>query len=451
MQPAYRGRRAFEFKDRQPAAPGKIIGLRERLVDPVTGPITSLTEYHPAPPSPPLHHVVTTLADDGWQAAGYETVSCGGASLKRQEAEAAALGEAVERSSAVLPRRGELVLASYEEIAERSVDPSAWDLFAAETRAEHGFPYRQPSPSEVISWTWGWSLTASQSVLVPASRVFLALDSPLPGDFPDCSLLSGFAVAPSLEEATLRGLLEVIERDAFMIAWANRLLLRHLPLAEAGASATAFRQAGLEVRCGLIELDLGAPVAIAMARSTQPGDPAFVLAAAADLSPGDACRRALNELAANRLHVRHCLTQADQHVPSPPEVRDETAHGLLYARAEMLAEVAFWWEGSAEESDVTAESSPAPSLTPWRQTSSLVEAIGRAGLEVFVVDLTPPEVGELGLCAVKVLVSGAYPMNFDSRWPHFGGRRLRQAPVEVGLRDDPLPVSQLNRVPHPFP
>jgi ribosomal protein S12 methylthiotransferase accessory factor len=68
-----------------------------------------------------------------------------------------------------------------------------------------------------------------------------------------------------------------------------------------------------------------------------------------------------------------------------------------------------------------------------------------------VVDLTPPEIGELGLRAVKVLVPGAYPMNFDSRWPHFGGGRLRQVPVGVGLRDDPLPISQLNRVPHPFP
>jgi len=42
-------------------------------------------------------------------------------------------------------------------------------------------------------------------------------------------------------------------------------------------------------------------------------------------------------------------------------------------------------------------------------------------------------------------------MNFDSRWPHFGGVRMRTAPVTAGLRKTAMPFEELNRAPHPFP
>ncbi len=448
-QPSYRGPRVFAFRDRPPSDASHILSLKGRLVDPITGPITSLRLYSPEPPDPPLRHAVATLVDDGWRAAGFQTVTCGGVSPEPDKANAAALGEAIERSTAVIAQPDELVIARYCEIEADGIDPRNWDLFDPETRGDPDFPYPPPSPKEPMSWVWAWSLTGNRPSLVPASRVFLALEPPLSGDFFDCALVSGFAVGNTLEEATERALLELIERDAFMIAWANRLPLRHVPPAGMGASATAFEQPGLDVRCGLIELDLGAPTAIAMVRSTRPGDPALVVAAAADLDVGRACERALNELAANRLHVRQLLSGKDEqiHPTSPTDIRDQTAHGLLYSRPEMLAEAAFWWEQPAPEIDAAQQRAS----SPGSQVRSLVDSISRAGLEAFVVDLTPPEIRSLGLWAVKALIPGAYPMNFDSRWPHLGGRRIHEAPVAAGLRDKPLPTGQLNRFPHPFP
>jgi ribosomal protein S12 methylthiotransferase accessory factor len=429
--------------------------LRERLVDAYTGPITSLRFYEPTPEDPPLRHCIAALVDEGWQAIGHSVVICGGAASEPSVAEAAGLGEAIERACAVLPRRDELVIAPYAEVQAEAADPLAWDLFDPATRAESEFPYARPSRSEPISWVWGWSVTRSKPTLIPASRVFLALESPVSGDFTDCQLLSGFAAGNTLEEATLRGLLEVIERDAFMIAWANRLLLRHARAASAaGTDASAFDRQGLEARCGVIDLDLGASVAIAMVRSTRPDDPAMVISAAADLDPVRACGRALNELAANRLHVRHLLANAGNAVPtsSPREVRDETGHGLLYAHAEMLPELAFWWDSVGSDALTTPSTPKASSAgSTWVQLSAVVESIRGAGHEVLVADLTAPEVRELGLWTVKALVPGAYPMNFDGRWPHFGGARIIEAPIRAGMRDHKLDVHELNRVPHPFP
>src|SRR5205085_9014227 len=124
----------------------------------------------------------------------------------------------------------------------------------------------------------GGSLTRARPVLLPGERVFVPFRSPRPADVTDYPTLSGYAAGPTLEEAALHALLEVVERDAFMIAWANRLRLRPLELSPTardglGDVVAAWQRPGLEVRCGLVELDLGAPAAIAMARSRRPGDP----------------------------------------------------------------------------------------------------------------------------------------------------------------------------------
>ena len=75
----------------------------------------------------------------------------------------------------------------------------------------------------------------------------------------------------------------------------------------------------------------------------------------------------------------------------------------------------------------------------------------RAELEVTMVNLTAPAMESLGLQTVKVLVPGAYPMNFDGRFPHFGGKRMSKAPVTAGLRDTPIDFEDLCTIPHPFP
>ncbi|HEX8745094.1 MAG TPA: YcaO-like family protein [Thermoleophilaceae bacterium] len=451
-QPVYRGRHMFFLSDRRRPNPEHILTLREQLVDPVTGPITSLQVYAAAPGDPPLRHAVAILADEGWQRAGHFAVSCGGSALDAHSAEAAALGEALERASAVRSSHDDLVRASYAEVEAEAVDPCGWELFDPGTRAEPGFPYALPGRDYPITWTWGWSLTRSRPTLIPAARVFLPADPNGTADLADYPLLSGYATANTLEEATLRALLEVVERDAFMIAWANRLSLGRVTFRDAdshvGVSISQFDRTGLEARCGVIELDLGAPVAIAMVRSTRHGDAATVVAAAADMAPERGCERALSELAANRLYVRHVLSEAGGDLPSATDdVRDGRAHGLLFARAEMFDELAFWWEST----DTFSLPQRRPRASPSAQLSSLVASIRRAGLEVLVVDLTPPELRELGLSIVKALVPGTYPMNFDARWPQFGGTRITEAPVRAGLRDRALTVDELNRTPHPFP
>jgi ribosomal protein S12 methylthiotransferase accessory factor len=242
----------------------------------------------------------------------------------------------------------------------------------------------------------------------------------------------------------LAALLEVVERDALMIAWRNRLELPRLAVDRStpggvGDYVAAFADRGIDVRCCCAELDLGAPVVVAMARGTREGDPAMVVASAAAPDEERACQRALAELAANRRYVRWTMAEAR-------EGRVDGSNGRLYALPENAAHLEPWWNGG-----------PTRPIRRVRRSSTsadlrrLVASVADAGLETLVVDLTPAALQQLGLTVVKMLVPGAYPLDRDARWPHLGGRRLRHTPVAAGLRSSPLPRAALNRLPHPLP
>ncbi|RMH20039.1 MAG: hypothetical protein D6696_09080, partial [Acidobacteria bacterium] len=365
---------------------------------------------------------------------------------------AAALGEAVERIATTPPSRRDLLYAAHADFASEAVDPHAFDLFHPQTRAAPGFPFLPPSRLRPQPWVWGACLASGEPRAVPAGRVFV---EPVPSDGLDAPLVSGFAAGDALAGAVLAGLCEVLERDHLMIAWANRLPLRRLDLGgangDAGACAAAFADRGLEARCAAVELDLGVHLAVGMLRplagEKAAGEPATVISAAAGPDLHRACARALHELVTCRAFVQEALRRAGGRLPAPGAVVAGMAdHGLLYARPDMLHHLDPWWHAPA-----VPLPPPSPPLAPAAALGRLLERLEAAGLRALVVELTPPEIRDLGLHVVKVLVPGTYPMNFDGRWPHFGGERIYRAPVACGLRSTPLSFAELNRVPHPFP
>ncbi|MFD2091480.1 YcaO-like family protein [Blastococcus deserti] len=425
------------------SAPSRILDLEPELVDPVTGPIRSLELLEPEADDPPFRHWVASLADPGWAQVGIPAIPCGGTSLDDAAARSAALGEAVERASACQPAPVDLPIGPYREVMADAVNPASWELHDAATRDLPGFPHTDVRPEDDVSWAWGWSLGRGRPALVPASRVFVPFHPRTAADHDGYPALSGFAAGTSLLTATVAALLEVIERDAFMIAWRNRLTLPRLDLDRespdgVGACVAAFEERDIEVRCFQLTMDVRVPTVLAVARRSRPDDPAVVVATAAALDPATACRHALAELAANRLHVRSAMRAS---------AADGSGNGRIYGHPDMAAHLDFWWNA---DSRIPLRSGGRP-LSPEAALRRILAATSAAGLESVAVEITPPELRRLGLAVVKALVPGTYPLTLDGRWPHLGGARLRTAPVKAGLRDAPLPAASLNRLPHPFP
>jgi ribosomal protein S12 methylthiotransferase accessory factor len=426
------------------------------LVDWDVGVIQSIDWYTPKPDEPRLVHCHVTLADVGKITGRQCSRATGGTALTEEVALAKAIGESVERYCADLGDSRDVLNASFNSLgADAATDPARFALYHPRQYSQRGFPFVPPDARTVIGWVEGYSLTRDVPTLVPAGLVHLSYPWRRDECF-DMGPVSGYACGNTLEEAVLSAICEVIERDAFMVSWYNRLPVPAFELRAAQSDALRetldrYHATPARLHCTNITSDVGIPVACAVMVSRQPGWPAAVVATAAHLDPEQAIVRALHELAANHLYIRSYFENPHGRRPqSPHEVVTPEDHGLFYcAPAQLpLLDLLVQPRWSVRPSDIIP---CALSDDVKANVEYCLERLAALDLEVIVVDLTTPDVDSLGLKVVKVLIPGTQPLDFGTRWQHLGGRRLYETPVRMGYRRTPPQVDELNRLPHPFP
>ena len=196
--------------------------------------------------------------------------------------------EFIERQCAKLRPSDLLIEATYAAVASDARDPR---LFCLSPEAAF-------DPSRVIDWTWGYSLTESKAVLVPANLVFLPYVADPQGKYIAWNDSNGLASGNNFEEAILHGLLEVVERDAVMIDEYNGLSRNNLSLEGLSADVRGFlellavRGYSCSFKCAMTDLPI--PVVSAFLRHAE--DPADCCAAfGCHLDPQLAFSRALTE------------------------------------------------------------------------------------------------------------------------------------------------------------
>ena len=359
-----------------------------------------------------------------------------------------ALAEALERYCGIRPAPDAPIRARRDELGERAVCPTTLPLFSERQYALAGFPFAPYSPARTLSWREGFSLTGRTPRLVPECAVSYGTRG---GElFDECS--SGMAAHGSPAQATLRALLELIERDAFMIAWLHRLSLPLIDLDEAGdpycrAALDEIRAHGYDAFLVDLTTDLGVPTTLALMIGSGQAGPALVCGAAADLDAHLATRRALLEAHGA---FRESLASAWKpgRVYGEDEVRSLEDHGLAYAHPAWLPRARFLWSGRRRRRLPAAAATPP---APAAQLAELVARLDGRGLEVIVVDMTAPELASTSLSVVRVLVPGLQPIGFGTHGIRLGGRRLYEAPVRMGERAAPPREDELNPTPHCFP
>ena len=89
--------------------------------------------------------------------------------------------------------------------------------------------------------------------------------------------------------------------------------------------------------------------------------------------------------------------------------------------------------------------------TPCGQIEAIVTRLARQGISAYLVDVTAPDVRELGLWVARVVSPELCALDVSHRARFQGGERLRRAAYEAGLVPEPLALDDLNPLPHPFP
>ena len=371
--------------------------------------------------------------------------------------------EGLERYAGVARRhRAEPIVAAYQDIADRALDPRGCGAYGERTYDLD--PYVTPfDPAKPIPWVRGVRLDSGEPVLVPSRLVYYGGGTTDDNFVYDSS--NGCASGSSLPEAILFGLLELIERDSFLLGWYGGAQLTEidtdqLPDPELRMMLDRAELQGYDVHLFDNRIDLAVPAVtgVAVRRDGGPGSLAF--AAGASLDPRAAMLGAMAEiltyLPALPVRLRERTDDVRAMMDDYFLVRQLTDHPTLFALPEMapLAERYRSPVRSLSFAEVYRDwDSARPRNCDLRADVGLVVGeLAEAGLDVIVVEQTSPEQRALGVHTVKTIVPGLLPIDFGwSRQRALQMPRMFTAYRQAGWREDDLTPSDLHAVPHPFP
>lgn len=436
--------------------------LRETYVDGETGLIRRTERF----PSGGL--AVGAAAMRTRSRAGAE--SSWGRTVRYRTSELVAVLEALERYGGMTPGgRRSVVRASFAEVRDTAVDPRALGLYAPDQYARPGFHFPPFDAARVCRWVWGYSLARHEPILVPRAYAYYGTHHTDPDD-PSFAFetSNGCALGSCLEEAILYGILEVVERDAFLMTWYTRMPAERIDLSSAQDRSIPTLAQVIEAETGYrvlafdITMEHGIPSVWAMAVCPPgAGQPALACSAGAHLHPEQAVSGALCELGpilADLIERYPGIAERGRAMVSDPSlVTTMDDHPVLYASHEAATRLEFLTASAQSRSfsDIQARHGTADAFQNTDLTDDVTEMVRRLwghGLDVIVVDQTTPEHRAGGFCCVKVIIPGTLPMTFGHANRRIQGLpRLLEVPRLLGYRDKALLPQDINPHPHPFP
>ncbi|MFI0976740.1 TOMM precursor leader peptide-binding protein [Streptomyces sp. NPDC021093] len=415
---------------------------------------------------PPIYLAGSTSPDLSLLRPNLGVVRNGGAGFAKKEALNATIGESLERCAAGLYRSSRLRTASYAQLGEEAVAPSAFGLFSAEQYASPGFPFAPFAEDTRVRWARATRWADGVPCWVPASQVYLYYrrakeETPIAP-----SISTGLAAGPTFEDAVLGGLSEIVERDALSVSWLHRLPPRPVPEEVVAASpqvsyhlsgATSWRVSFYD-----LSLDLTPPVVVAVMDHRGAGGPVLSFGAACRRSPVRAVEKAFLEAAQGLTYVRR-LVKAYEGFEAASDfdrVDEFNKHAILYTRHPELRSRAGYLVHPTVPTPCDRPTRPAAAtdgVDPAVAASGInpaaaddvdliVKELSSIGLHTYVVDLTTPDARRLGVHVVRVLVPGLQHLSGAHRFRLLGNPRLHTVVRKLGFDSAPD-----NPYPHPLP
>ncbi|MEC0239878.1 TOMM precursor leader peptide-binding protein [Paenibacillus dokdonensis] len=387
--------------------------------------------------------------------------ACAGRTHSYADSEMTAILEGLERYCGLSPHgKRSVVHDSFRKVQDQALDPLRVGVHAKEQYERAGFPFKPFDPERPIDWVWGYSFLQQRPILVPE---LLAYYSSGCGHGFVYETSNGCALGGSLEEAIFYAMLEVVERDSFLMTWYARLPLPRLDLRSVQDRELIWMTdrleavAGYEVHLYKSTMEHGIPSVWALAKNKKERGVNLICAAGAHPDPIRAAKSAIHEVAGMLLTVSEKFEenrqQYERMLLDPFQVVQMEDHSMLYGLKQAEQRLDFLLNDDRPMQTFAEAFEPRgwnADLTD--DLKAMLHVFRQLNLEVIVVDQTTPETRRNGLHCVKVLIPGMLPMTFGQHLIRLTGLdRVLRVPAELSYSLEPLSPEQLNPYPHPFP
>lgn len=371
-------------------------------------------------------------------------LAVGGAGLSPAAAQQAGIGEAVERLQPYRLPRDQLKTAAFINFpgSEAALDPARLVLFHAEQYQQPGFPFAPLTATTTCDWVCMREAHSGAPCWVPAEIVYLFARGAHrigPG------LSTGFSCGRPGDPVLLRGLQEILERDALLGAWWGCYALEEWPAAAVWAALDAalvrrLQRPNLDYRFYRIASPFHPHVTVCTLSGENRGGFCFAVGSACRTHPIASFTKSILEAIQSLVYARSLKQEVQAKRRPPARVpRDFADHAVYYSLyPEALRNTPFQRARPRPLDPAAVEVQVDP-------TTELQQIIQRLGPErpVLFRSMTPPGIAQAqdGLYVLRVLVPGLQPLHGDDHLPQLGG------PLWAPRR-----VAEFAALPpHPFP
>ena len=405
-----------------------------------TGLFTRFGEIPLRPHDPQVPICAGTLPAVG---ARREELAVGGAAWEPLAAVEGCVGEAIERWQPYALPHDQFVESSADEwpLDEPAVEPGRWVLFHPQQYAQAGFPFQPFTSRTHCRWVCFREAGSGKPYWVPEELAFLYLPPPRIHRLGTC-VSTGLACSRFPDQALLRGLQEVIERDAVMGAWWDRYPLEEWPrrhvlrLLGPEASRRIVRP-NLSYRFFRIDSPYAAHVTLVALEGEDEEGYCFSIGAACRETRRAGWEKATLEAVQGRHYIRFLKPRAQAAAAASADTVE---------RLTSFADHAVYYSLYPERLSTTVLARPGPpDAGPEDLVEGLRDLIERLGAEHLVLfrNLTPGSLAQQfpDWIVTRVLVPGLQPLHGNHHLPHLGGKLW--APRTL--------AEWATSPPHPFP
>lgn len=389
-----------------------------------------------------------------------------GRSTTLQNSKMSAVFEMLERYASIVPHRQPDLEGSYYELVKAGksvISPRdlCLNIVNEDISKQYGFePY---SDERIYRWTRTMNLVDEKEYYLPEQAMYY-----------DGQLVSGekrflyetsngCAMGGNYEEAVMYALLELVERDAFLMHWYNRVApvqfdissIHNRYLLDIVKYMTCI---GYEIRIMNITMETGIPaIWVAAIDKTFRGKMKCYNAAGAHMNPEKALEAALVEVVTSigiydkiirRGSMDEKLTKLSENPDAVDSMEDHVYFYSLdenykyiehyYSNEEMIDFVEYFkeWYQSADHTFSVQE---------------FLDRFSKYHKDIYVGILESETNKELGLWCVKAIVPSMLTMTFGVRNQRLNIERIQKGAVLSGIREVEIPEEYINTTPHPFP
>ena len=380
--------------------------------------------------------------------------------LDEEKASWKALGEFVERYLWLYSDffSQSTVTGTYKKLQKNALDIFSFVGFSEKQRKEN--PELGFTEDTTFGWTPVYSLTTNEQKLCPVQLISASYAkkngmSPLHKNGIEPMLRwtvsTGLAVGQTKEEAIVAGILESIERDAFMITYLNRLSpdiinLHNLAKQDKDIERVLekFKRYCLNVYVVTLPTDFPVFINLAIIIDHTKKGPAVSMGASADFDLKASVLDALSESISVRIGSRKMHKKPANDLSN----MDRKGRLIYWSEYKNIEKLDFLLQGKEVNVDINASRKQKTILRYTEaQLNTLIEEFKNKNMEVYYANLATKEVKELGLHAVNVIVPKLQPMHLQEIVPYKNGERLKIVPKKMGFN----PAQKINTEPHPFP